>query len=65
MTLITWGVMQRHIPKVTQSLGTLDRTYMLSTIFGCKYLDGMLLECMKQGPQNCSGSPTIRKNHPL
>lgn len=50
MTLITWGAMQRHIPKATQSLGPLDRTDMLSTIFGCKYLDGMLLVCMKLGP---------------
>ena len=61
MTLITWSVMQRHILKVTQSLGTLNRTDMLSTIFGCKYLDGMLLACMKQDPQNCSRSPSIRK----
>lgn len=58
---ITWGVMQRRIPKVTQSLGTLDRIDMPSTIFGCKNLDGMLLAWMKQGPQNCSGSPNIRK----
>ena len=61
MTLTTWDAMQRRIPTGTQLLGSLDRTDLLSTIFGCKFSHETLLAWMKPGPWHCSVSSSVRK----
>ena len=61
MTLTTWGARQRSIPTDTQLLGSLGRTGLLSTIFGCKFSHTTLLAWMKLGPRHCFGSSSVRK----